>query len=682
MKFPLRVALSVTLLLGACAEPAPRGAAERHAAMQSADHVFLNGYVYTADRMRRVVQAVAVRGDTIIATGDDATIRSLIGPETVVTDLDGRMMLPGLQDAHIHALEIESGNGCDLENRRLSLRELSEAVRGCAESAEDGSDGWLVVAQWNFAQGNEADARFSTLREALDAASAERAVMLRGSDDHHFAVNTAGLSRATAADGRRVPLSAATLAGEFSAYRKLVGVDRNGEPDGGLNGQAATLVNPSLYTGFIAGLTDEMLSRIARRLSASGITSILDPAATPAALEIYRRLARSDAMSFRAHAAVLLEPERFVDPRSGAPDPESMVAELVSLREKYRGIPHLHVDGAKIFVDGVIEGNPRATPPTLPIAATLRPYLQPLFRSDPADGRLQLTGYVDATAPPCPEVRDHPDYYTDTRSIGVFHARHGFLPAQCASSAGLLRSPEAFIKAYARGLDRAGFLVHAHAIGDRAVRVALEAFAALREEPSGTVLPHAIAHAQLIHPEDQRRLGELALHVVFTFAWATPDFEYDMSVIPFIDRLASEADLYAPGNYYMQNVYPAASLARAGAVVVAGSDAPVDTRDPRPFTNIEYAVTRGAVQGLAYNRGEALDIHQAIAAYTINAAEMMRQAETTGSIEAGKRADLVVLDQNLVELIDQGRAEAISETRVLMTLFEGRVVYRSPEAGS
>lgn len=682
MNAPLLAVILLAVLVSGCTEPATRVAAGTNDTPEPADHVFLSGYVYTADRARRVVQAVAVRGDTIVATGDDAAIRPLIGPSTTVTDLAGHMMLPGLHDAHIHALEIEAAGGCDLQNRRLSLPELSEAVRGCIESGADGSDGWLVVAQWNFAQGNEADARLPTLRAALDAASEERPIILRGSDDHHFAVNTAGLSRATTTDGRRVPLSAATLARQFRDYRKLVGIDRNGEPDGSLNGQAATLVNPGLFGAFLAGITGETLSRIARRLSASGITSVLDPAATPEALEIYRGFARSGAMSFRAHTAVLLEPEKFVDPRSGTPDPAAMVAELLALRERYRGIPHLHVDGAKIFIDGVIEGNPRAVPPTLPVGAMLRPYLQPRFLSNPGDGGLQLRGYVDTAAPPCPDVRLHPERYADRRSIETFDLRYGFLPAQCALSSGLLRDPGEFIEAYARALDRAGFSVHTHAIGDRAVRVAVDAFAALRDKPTGPALPHAIAHAQLIHPDDKRRIGELALHVVFTFAWAAPDFEYDMSVIPFVDRLASEADLYAPANYYIQNVYPAASIARAGAVVVGGSDAPVDTRDPRPFTNIEYAVTRGAAQGQAYNRGEALDIHQAIAAYTLNAAEMMRQDDTLGSIEPGKRADLIVLDRNLVELSDQGRAEAISETRVLMTLFDGRVVYRGSEAGS
>ena len=92
-----------------------------------------------------------------------------------------------------------------------------------------------------------------------------------------------------------------------------MGIDRNGGPDGSLSGQAATLVNPGLFGAFLAGITGETLSRIARRLSASGITSILDPAATPEALESYRGFARSGAMSFRAHTAVLLEPENFVD---------------------------------------------------------------------------------------------------------------------------------------------------------------------------------------------------------------------------------------------------------------------------------------------------------------------------------------------------------------------------------
>jgi predicted amidohydrolase YtcJ len=126
----------------------------------------------------------------------------------------------------------------------------------------------------------------------------------------------------------------------------------------------------------------------------------------------------------------------------------------------------------------------------------------------------------------------------------------------------------------------------------------------------------------------------------------------------------------------MQNSYPARSMMEFGAVTVAGSDAPVDDRSPRPFINMAIGVTRQGPDGNVLNADEALDIHQMIAAYTINGARHLNQETSTGSIEPGKKADLAVLDRNIVELYESGNGVGIADTRVDLTLFEGEVIYR------
>ena len=145
--------------------------------------------------------------------------------------------------------------------------------------------------------------------------------------------------------------------------------------------------------------------------------------------------------------------------------------------------------------------------------------------------------------------------------------------------------------------------------------------------------------------------------------------------MPFVDEVDGVDAFYSPEGYYFQNAYRVAGLKAAGATLVAGSDAPVDTRDPRPFVNIAQALTRAGETGEALNAAHAVELIDALDAYTINGAELFGHAEETGSLEVGKLADLTVIDQDLMRLIDEGRPEAIAETSVLMTLFEGRVVF-------
>lgn len=642
------------------------------------DSVYYNAYVYTADPSRRVAQAVAVRGDEIVAVGDTASVLALAGTATERVDLRGRMMMPGLQDAHIHALGIVPGAGCDLDNRPLSLAELARFVADCDRGAPGGVRELLLVRQWNYAQGNAPAAGLRNLREALDAASRSRPIVLLGSDGHHGAANSLALARARAPDGTRIGLSAATLQSVFAGYREFVGVDAHGEPDGSVNEEARDLIHPATLAETIGVPADEDLPQVARLLLQSGITSILDPAATPPTLDLYRRLIAAGAVVPRIAVALYLDPREFRSHADGPIDVAAMVERAHRLRAEWSGARGLRIVATKLFVDGVLEGNPLADPPALPNAALVEPYLQPRFRYDAALGMPYPVGYVDTGSDICREVQAKPDAWRTVERRERFRARHGFLPAQCALGNGVLMLSESFVRDYVIAMGRDGFAVHAHAIGDRAVRVALAGFEAARAAGAEGGPPHTLVHAQLVHPADRRRIGAMGTPVVFTFAWAVGDPAYDMSVIPFIDRIDGAGGLYRPDGYYLRNAYPAASIAAAGGLVVAGSDAPVDTRDPRPFRNIEAALTRRVDGGPPLNAAEALDIHAAIAAYTRHAAVVLGQAERSGTITAGKQADLIVLDRNIVELAERGRSERIGGARVLLTLVGGRPVHRDP----
>ena len=656
---------------------------EREPAVEAADTVFINGVIYTADAARSTAGALAVSGERIVYVGDAAAARAFIGEDTEVVDLEGGTVLPGLHDMHIHPMGIVDIGSCDMESEPMNLEEIAKLVRICIAERDLPAGEWLAVDQWNYAIGNQPAAGFTTLRQALDAGAPENPVILWGNDGHHAAVNSVALARAVNKQGVVVGLDANTLGEHFSEYRETIGVDAAGEPNGELNETARDLVSPPPRRLF-DGLPLADMKRVARKLAENGITTIQDAAAPPPSLEAYRALQDSGEMTFNLSAALFLDRRNFE--AAGGIDVAAMVKEATSRREAFADAPRMKVDTAKIFVDGVIEGNPLNDPPTLPNAAVLSPYKQPRFDIDLDAGHAEITGYVDTDSEVCQKVRDDWDRFTAPAAAESFRAESGFYPQQCRISRGVLEHPADFVTAYVKGLDAAGIKVHAHVIGDRAARTALDAFEAARAANGDTGLRHSLAHIQLVAPEDYKRIGDLGLYLVFTYAWALPDFYYDLTVLPFIDEVQGVENLYRPDGYYMANVYPAAQLKALGAVLAAGSDAPVDTREPRPFVNMALAVTRATDEsgtpadrvGRVLNRAGRIDIRDALDAYTINGARLFGHEERTGSLEVGKYADLVVVDRDLLALAEAGDAGAIGETRVLRTVFRGSEIYRAP----
>src|ERR1700736_4341651 len=208
-----------------------------------ADLVLEGGAIYTVDPARSLAEALAVRDGRLVFVGTRSAAQRWIGPRTRVEELSGRMVLPGLVDAHLHPLDIVDVDVCDLNNRALALAELSAFVAGCVARYTPAPGSLLVVHQWNYTAGNQPDPRHPTLRAALDAASTRVQVQLLGNDAHHGAFNSTALAQAKNAKGETIGLSKATLAGEFAEYQPFVGVDGLGEPNGAVNEDARYLIN-------------------------------------------------------------------------------------------------------------------------------------------------------------------------------------------------------------------------------------------------------------------------------------------------------------------------------------------------------------------------------------------------------------------------------------------------------
>jgi predicted amidohydrolase YtcJ len=215
------------------------------------------------------------------------------------------------------------------------------------------------------------------------------------------------------------------------------------------------------------------------------------------------------------------------------------------------------------------------------------------------------------------------------------------------------------LQRYVTILDAEGFQVHFHAIGDRAVRNALDAVESARHTNGWNDHRHHISHIQVVHPDDLPRFRRLDVVANGQPFWACMDGYQAELTIPFLgpDRSAGQ--------------YPFASLLRDGAALAFGSDWSVST--PDPLLEIETAVTRISPDDRTmpvFYPNERIGLHEALAAFTIGSAYVNHLEGQTGSIEPGKLADLVVLDRDPFE------AEPIGETRVDFTMIEGKILYR------
>jgi len=280
----------------------------------------------------------------------------------------------------------------------------------------------------------------------------------------------------------------------------------------------------------------------------------------------------------------------------------AQIRRLEELRARYRQ-GHLRADSAKIFADGVLESG---------TAALLEPYLN---RSGDR-GRPNL-------------------------------------------------EPEAF-NALAIALDRADFQIHIHAIGDRGVRLSLDALEAARRANGDRNLRHHIAHLEFIDPADIPRFRTLDVVANFQALWAYPDAYVTELVQP------------ALGPARSRWLRPIGSVALTGAVVAGGSDWSVSSLNP--LDAIQVAVTRrgpGEPPGEPWIPEELVDLVTIVAAYTTNGAYLAHEERSRGSITVGKVADFVVLDRDLFTI----PAADIHRAKVLWTFFEGRAVYRGPASG-
>jgi len=238
--------------------------------------------------------------------------------------------------------------------------------------------------------------------------------------------------------------------------------------------------------------------------------------------------------------------------------------------------------------------------------------------------------------------------YVDGRGRPTADAGHSFVDP-------------AALKGYVARLDAEGFGVHFHAIGDRAVRESLDAIEEARRVNGMSDGRHHLAHIQVVHPDDIPRFRALRAVANAQPLWACHEPQMDVLTIPFL------------GPERATRQYPFGSLLRAGAMLAMGSDWTVST--PNVLTEIEVAVTRIAPGSRskkpAFLPDERLDLPDALHAFTMGTAYVNGLEDEVGSLQAGKAADIVVLDRDVFDR----EAGPIGDARVVATFIDGRSVY-------
>lgn len=207
--------------------------------------------------------------------------------------------------------------------------------------------------------------------------------------------------------------------------------------------------------------------------------------------------------------------------------------------------------------------------------------------------------------------------------------------------------------------------VHVHAIGGAAIRMTLDSIEAAREVTGKADVPAAIAHMDFVDTNDIPRFAELNVVAQTSIQWAAADPSYQ-NIGGFVGMDVVEA------------AYPVKTLIEAGALQTFGADWPAAAylSTYEPLTLLEVAITRqlpGELEMPVRNRAERLPIEEAIKSLTIRSAMQLSAADDIGSLEVGKKADLIMLDDDVFELAPH----EINKARVAMTMMNGRIVHEA-----
>jgi len=542
----------------------------------SADEIVVHGRIYTVNEKQPWAEALAIRGEKIVAVGSNKEIEAYRGSSTKVIDAAGRLVLPGFEDCHIHFMDGSLGLvQVDLNNAK-TVAEIQKRVKEYAASHP--KEPWIAGMGWTYPTFGAAALPD---KKILDEVVPDRPVYLVAFDGHSSWANSKALAMAGISKQTPDP-----------ANGKIVR-DANGEPTGALKESAGDLVASKMpkptrterLTALRKGIHEANKFGLTRVHSAGGDFEYLD---------LFDELRREGELTLRFYVAYFLDP------------PELRTVDLEKIENARQTYHDEWISGGvvKTMLDGVVEAH---------TAAMIAPY------SD------------DPTQP-----------------------------------GKLFWDPDKYEAAIVE-LDKRGLQIFTHAIGDKAVRTALDAYEdAARNNQTHDARPR-IEHIETIAADDIPRFGKLGV-----IASVQP-----LHLYPDEDTL----DIWArnAGPERVQRAWSFHSIAANGGRLAFGSDWPVVTMNP--WEGLQTGVTRKTSEGKpegGFVPSEAVSLEDGIKAYTLGAAFAGRREQQEGSLEAGKLADLIVVDQDLFKI----PASEIDKTHVVLTMVGGKVVYESSETSA
>jgi len=544
-----------------------------------ADIIYIHANIYTGTtgsssfhEVQRA-HAMALRGDRVLAVGDEPEILKLKGPDTRVVDLNGHFVMPGFNDAHIHLTEVGFKKlTVDLSGTR-SLDEFRDRIRKRVETAEPTE--WILGSGWDETlwQGKELPTRWD-----IDEVTSDHPVYLDRTDGHVAVANTLALK-----------LARVTLASKDPEGGEI-GRDISGQPNGILRETARDFVS-AVIPAPTPDRRRQALEAALQDIASAGITSVQD---------------NSDAENGDAYWSDFqileqLEREGKLTARVSEWLPFNAPLETLKSRRTAHSQSDvmLRTGMLKAFLDGSLGSH---------TAAMLQPY-----SDDP-------------------------------------------------NNSGIPRYQQAQLNQMAKERLEAGFQLGFHAIGDKAVEMALDAFAEAEKAaaanvsaPRGADYRLRIEHVQVTNPSQVTRFRELKViasmqpsHLLTDMHWANA-------------RL---------GPVRAQHAYPWADFTNHGVTLAFGSDDPFGPLSP--LLGLYAATTRKSEDGkLEFHPEQKLTIEQALAAYTTGSAFAEFAEKQKGTLAPGMLADFVVLDRDLTAVAP----EKILGTRVLRTVVGGKTVF-------